>query len=104
MTERYENGNHDDKSPSRKELSSAQGRDPPKTASNTHRNTTTPRNSVTPGNSATPRATSREASSSSTSNVIPVKALTLALEACRDFLRCKEHLDIDEDLNKVSFF
>ena len=97
MTERYENGHHDDNSHSRRELSSAQGRDPPKIASSTHRNATTPRNS------ATDRATSRAASSSSTSNVIPVKALTLALEACRDFLRCKEHLDIDEDLNKVSF-
>lgn len=36
--------------------------------------------------------------------MIPVKALTLALEACRDFLRCREHLDIDDPVNKVFFF
>ena len=34
--------------------------------------------------------------------MVPVKALTLALEACQEFVRCKEHLDIDEVVNKVS--
>ncbi|XP_031566355.1 protein monoglycylase TTLL8-like isoform X2 [Actinia tenebrosa] len=33
-------------------------------------------------------------------NVLPVKALTLSLEACREFLRCREHFDIDDSLDK----
>lgn len=72
--------------------------------SSMHKNATTPKNAATPRGSATPRVASRAASRGSNSNVIPVKALTLALEVCRDFLRCKEHLDIDEPINKVSFF
>lgn len=40
--------------------------------------------------------------SSGSSNVVPVRALTLALEACRQFLRSKEHLDIDDDPRKVN--
>lgn len=35
-------------------------------------------------------------------NVLPVKALTLSLEACREYLRCQEHLDIDDSFDKVS--
>ena len=104
VTERYENGNHDDKPHSHKDLSSDQGRDSAKTASSMHRNAATPKNAATPRGSATPRVASRAASRGSNSNVIPVKALTLALEVCCDFLRCKEHLDIDEPINKVSFF
>jgi len=101
VIERYENGNHDDKPHSYKEVSVDAGRNTPKTASSTHRNVATPKKSATPSNSTTPRAGSRAASRESGSNVVPVKALTLALEACRDFLRCKEHLDIDESINKA---
>ena len=92
VIQRYENGNTDEKPHSNKEPSLPdQGRGTPKTASSTRVR-----------NSAKSKAASR-APSRATSNVIPVKALTLALEVCRDFLRCKEHLDIDEPINKVSF-
>jgi len=91
VIQRYENGNSDEKPHSNKEPSSLdQGRGTPKTASSTQRR-----------DSAKSKAASR-APSRATSNVIPVKALTLALEVCRDFLRCKGHLDIDEPINKVS--
>ncbi|EDO44351.1 predicted protein, partial [Nematostella vectensis] len=36
-------------------------------------------------------------------NVLSVRALTLALEACREFLHCKEHLDIDDTTSTVSW-
>ena len=88
VIQRYENGNTDEKLHSDKEpLSPDQGCGTPKTPSSTQLR-----------GSAKSKAASR-----ATSNVIPVKALTLALEVCRDFLRCKEHLDIDEPINKVSF-
>ncbi|XP_032242038.2 tubulin tyrosine ligase 3 isoform X2 [Nematostella vectensis] len=35
-------------------------------------------------------------------NVLSVRALTLALEACREFLHCKEHLDIDDTTSTSS--
>lgn len=92
VIQRYENGNTDEKPHSKKEPSSPdQGCGTPKTAPSTRLR-----------DSAKSKAASRT-SSRATSNVIPVKALTLALEVCRDFLRCKEHLDIDEPINKVSF-
>ena len=97
VTERYENGNHGDK------LHKKDSSDPPKTPSSTHRNVSTPRRSATPKKPSTPSAPTRCSSRESSSNVIPVKALTLALEACRDFLRCREHLDIDDPVNKVFF-
>lgn len=92
MIQRYENGNTDEKLNSDKEpLSPDQGCGTSKTPSSTQLR-----------GSAKSKAASR-APSRATSNVIPVKALALALEVCRDFLRCKEHLDIDEPINKVSF-
>lgn len=91
VIQRYENGNTDEKLHSDKEpLSPHQGCGTSKTSSNTQLR-----------GSAKSRAASR-APSRATSNVIPVKALTLALEVCRDFLKCKEHLDVDEPINKVS--
>lgn len=99
VTQRYGNSNQEDKSPSCKDLSSSQGQgaDTPKTVASTHRNAKTPQNTVSRAKSTTGRAASRKNSS----NVIPVKALMIALEACRDFLKNKEHTDVDEDLNKV---
>ena len=99
VTQRYGNSNQEDKSPSCKDLSSSKGQDAdtPKTAASTHRNAKTPQNTVSRAKSTTGRAASRKNSS----NVIPVKALMIALEACRDFLKNKEHTDVDEDLNKV---
>lgn len=99
VVQRYENGNTDEKPNSNKEPSPDQGHGTPKTASST-RLTNAAGSRAAPRNSAASRTTSR-ASTRTTSNVIPVKALTLALEACRDFLRYKEHLDIDEPINKV---
>ncbi len=101
VVQRYENGNADEKLHSNKEPSPDPGRGTPKTASST-RLRDSAASKAAPRDSAASRAVSR-ASSRTTSNVIPVKALTLALEACRDFLRYKEHLDIDEPINKVSF-
>lgn len=34
-------------------------------------------------------------------SVLPVKALTSSLEACRDYLRHQEHLDVDDPIDKV---
>ncbi|KAL9959524.1 hypothetical protein ACROYT_G032852 [Oculina patagonica] len=99
VVQRYENGNTDEKPHSNKEPSPDPGRGTPKTASTTRlRDSAASR--TAPRDSAASRAVSR-ASSRTTSNVIPVKALTLALEACHDFLRYKEHLDIDEPINKA---
>ncbi|PFX29352.1 tubulin monoglycylase TTLL3-like [Stylophora pistillata] len=96
VVQRYENGNTDDKPASNEEpLPPDQGHATPKTTSAELRNSATSRETSKAGSQATSRA-----SSHSVSNVVPVKALTLALEACRDFLKCKEHLDIDEPLNK----
>ena len=101
MTERHEAGNQEDKSYNDKDLSSTQPQNStPKVAASTQRNAVMPKSRASPTNSASGRTSPCKNSSS----VVPVKALFLALKACQDFLKSKEHLDVDEDINKVSCF
>lgn len=58
-----------------------------------------------------PRETSRESTFSRCSAkrkgtatiVLPVRVLTISLEACRQFISSKEHFDVDADPKKVSY-
>ena len=53
---------------------------------------------------AVSRASSRvSASSRGSATVLPVRVLTLSLEACRQFINSQEHLDIDPDPNRVRY-
>ena len=92
MVQRYSNGHLKDSTPNRP-------------VDSNHQDATTRDSDHSPGrlpSSAKCKSAASRAASSGSSNVVPVRALTLALEACRDFLRSKEHLDIDEGPNKVN--
>ena len=100
MTERHETGNQEDNSNNGRDLSSTQLQNStPEVAESTNRNAVMPKSRASPANSTSGRTSPCKNSS----NVVPVKALLLALKACQDFLKSREHLDVDEDINKVCF-